>query len=75
MTILDSDLANVIQADRRQEATRERLLYESITTERDTIRRFTLDRLGGAWLRQQMARRLTVSGAPRQRDPTSLETV
>jgi len=51
MVIQDNDLANVIQAERRLHAARERLAHESVTTARDRAPRFNLYLLGAAWLR------------------------
>jgi hypothetical protein len=54
MVILDNDLANVTQAERRRDAGHERLLHESVRTARDRAPRFNPYRLGAAWLRAKM---------------------
>jgi hypothetical protein len=75
MVILDNDLANMIQAERRWDGTRERLLNESVITARGPQQRFSLGHNGTAWLRVQTAGRLPVFNAFRRRDPSSLESL
>jgi hypothetical protein len=55
MVILDNDLANVIQAERRQHAAQERFHHESIGPARAQSRLFSLYRLAAGWLGAQAA--------------------
>jgi hypothetical protein len=75
MVILNNDLANVIQAERRREAACERLLDDLAKTTPDPAARFTLKRLRGAWLRVLVAGRPPVLSAFRRHNPSSLESV
>ena len=75
MTILDNDLANVINAEYRRDATRQRLLNASVRTAGRPAPQFSLYRHGAAWLRRQMAARLPVFSTPQRRDPSSLESI
>jgi hypothetical protein len=72
MVIQDNDLANVIQAERRQHAARERLPHGSVRTALDRAPRFNQFRLGAAWLRVQMAGRLPVFSALRRSEQSAL---
>jgi hypothetical protein len=56
MVILDKDLANVIQAERRQQAARERLQFESIRTASDPVPLLNVYRHVAIWLRAQAAK-------------------
>jgi hypothetical protein len=71
MVILDNDLANAIQAERRRDAARERLLNESVITARDPAPRFSLYRLGAQWLRGRLPVFLHSGGAVRARQKVS----
>jgi hypothetical protein len=75
MVILDNDLANVIQAQRRQHAARERVHHEAIRTARELAPRFSPYRLATAWLRAQAAVLPPGVSARPRRDPGSLESV
>ena len=75
MVILDNDLANVIQAERRRHSASERLHDELIRTAHNPAPRFSLWRLAAAWLRAQTTMLLRGFRAHRRRDPSSLESV
>ena len=72
MVILDNDLANVIQAERREHAARERVLHESIGPARDQAPLFRLYRRSTAWLRTHAAVLLLGVSACRRREQSSL---
>jgi hypothetical protein len=72
MVILDNDLANVIQAERRQYAAHERLHHESIGPARDQWRLFRLYRLATGWLGAQAAVPLPGASAGPQREQSSV---
>ncbi len=75
MTILDNDLANVIQAERRVEAAHERLIRDLVSAPRNPSQSVSASRVGAAWLRAWMAGRLRVFTVRWRRDPASLETL
>jgi hypothetical protein len=72
MVILDNDLTNAIQADRRQNAARQRLAHGSVRTALDRVPRFDPFLVGAAWLRAQMAGRLPVFSALQRSEQGSL---
>ncbi|MBV9324352.1 MAG: hypothetical protein JO352_11245 [Chloroflexi bacterium] len=55
MVILDNDLVNVIQAERREHAARERASHESTGAARDQAPLLSFTRRTTAWLRTQAA--------------------
>ena len=58
MVILDNDLANVLQTERRQDATHARLMSELVKTPSDPVPTYSLSRVVAAWLRGSIATRL-----------------
>jgi hypothetical protein len=72
MVILDNDLANVIQAERRQYAAHERLHHESIGPARDQSRLFSLYRVATGWLGAQAAVLPPGVSAGRRREQRSI---
>jgi hypothetical protein len=62
MTILDNDLANVIQAERQREAAHERSTRKLATVPHDRVPAFSASRVAATWLRAWTARRLSVLG-------------
>ena len=62
MPILDSDLANVIQAERQREAADQRSARNLVAAPLDRAPTFNASRLSSMWLRAWMVRRLPVLG-------------
>jgi hypothetical protein len=62
MTVLDNELVNVLQAERRLEAAQERVRRKAVTVPRDRASEPAVLRVGATWLGAWMVRRLPVLG-------------